>query len=256
MQIGNWVPIDKRMKKFLPKTRKFTELEAVFSLTIDYDNQNEVTISGYSKLWGWSRTKVKTFFDQLGIEVIYSDDTKSVQKQKGQIKKQKEDREETEKRHLRFIDSKWLKEAKNSKKTVKKQKEDRSKSTTIDPSLNPNPEPIIKDTIKPENVSDQTWNDFLTHRKSKKAPVTQTVINTFSKEAELAGMSLEEAFIESSSRGWTGFKAEWVKNKTQQIGKPSFQTNPSLKEIFKKKQEEQNSIININPDKKLINGTS
>lgn len=143
MQIGNWVPIDKRMKKFLPKTRKYTELEAAFSLTIDYDNQNEVTISGYSKLWGWSRTKVKTFFDQLGIEVIYPDDTISVQKQKGQIKKQKEDRKETEKRQIRFIDSKWLKETKNRKKTEKKQKEDRSKSTTIDPSFKPNPEPIL-----------------------------------------------------------------------------------------------------------------
>lgn len=70
-------------------------------------------------------------------------------------------------------------------------------------------------TLKPENITNQTWNDFLTHRKKKKASVTQTVINTFSKEAKLAGMSLEEAFIESASRGWTGFKAEWIKNKNK-----------------------------------------
>jgi len=65
---------------------------------------------------------------------------------------------------------------------------------------------------KPENVSDQTWSDFLTHRKSKKAPITQTVINTFTKEAERAGMSLEDALIESISRGWRGFKADWMEN--------------------------------------------
>lgn len=212
MQIGKWVPLDKRLIKFLPKTRKYTEMEAAFSLSIDYDNQNDVTVSGYSTLWGWSRTKVNNFLDQMGVEIFYPDNTKNIQKQKGQIKKQKEDRKETEKRQIRFIDSKWLDESKNRKKTEKKQKENRSKNTTIDPSLNPKPN--INTLNKPEKVTDQTWNDFLAHRKSKKASVTQTVINTFLKESVLAGMSLEDAFIESITRGWRGFKAEWVKNKT------------------------------------------
>jgi len=70
---------------------------------------------------------------------------------------------------------------------------------------------IIK---KPKNITDQTWSDFETHRKNLKAPITQTVLNTFSKQSELAGMSLEDALIESISRGWRGFKAEWMKNKS------------------------------------------
>jgi hypothetical protein len=64
---------------------------------------------------------------------------------------------------------------------------------------------------KPENVTDQTWNDFLIHRKEKKAKVTQTVINTFTEEAEKAGYSLEKALKETMHRGWQGFKADWVK---------------------------------------------
>jgi hypothetical protein len=69
---------------------------------------------------------------------------------------------------------------------------------------------------KPENVSEQTWNDFLAHRKTKKANVTQTVLNTFIKQAGIAGISLEDALIETVSRGWTGFKAEWIKSNQEQ----------------------------------------
>ncbi len=220
MQIGNWVPLDKRLKKFLPKNRKYTEMEAAFSLSIDYDNQNDVTVSGYSKLWGWSRTKVNTFLDQMGVVIFYPDNTKTVQKQKGQIKKQKEDRKRTEKGQIRLIDSKWLGETENSKKTEKGQKKDRSKNTTIDPSLNPNPDPIIN-IIKNENITDQTWGDFLTHRKSKKAPVTLTIINTFLKESKLANMSLEEALIESINRNWIGFRAKWMENNSFKKGTPN-----------------------------------
>jgi len=63
--------------------------------------------------------------------------------------------------------------------------------------------------LKPDSVSDQTWNDFQIHRRSLKAPITQTVINTFSNEAKKAGLSLESAIIESISRSWRGFKADW-----------------------------------------------
>lgn len=65
---------------------------------------------------------------------------------------------------------------------------------------------------KPENVSEQIWQDFLAHRKAKKAPVTETVINRFAQEAEKIGWTLEQALVESCAQNWQGFKAEWVKN--------------------------------------------
>lgn len=228
MDQGNWVPIDKRLSKFFPDS-PYSKIEAAFSLAIDYDNDNQITLSGYAKLWGWSRTKVSAFFEEMGIEIIYPENTEKVQKQKGQIKKQKKNSKETVKRQIRFIETKASEGLKDRKKTEEGQKKNRSKSTTSYPSLNPNPKPIKKDILKPENVSDQTWKDFLIHRKSKKASVTQTVINNFTKQAELAEMSLESALIESISRGWSGFKAEWMKSKAQnRFEKPRQKTGDEI----------------------------
>ena len=58
------------------------------------------------------------------------------------------------------------------------------------------------------------WNSFLEHRKSKKAQVSELVLSTIAKQASEAGWTMEAALTEMVSRGWTGFKAEWVKFKT------------------------------------------
>ena len=70
-----------------------------------------------------------------------------------------------------------------------------------------------KDDIRPDDISENTWNDFLAHRKAKKAPVTQTVMDKIIKEAQLAGWKLEDVLKEMCAQGWQGFKAEWVKKK-------------------------------------------
>lgn len=69
--------------------------------------------------------------------------------------------------------------------------------------------------IKPDSVSDEVWQDFLSHRKIKKATLTPTALKIIQIEAEKAGWDLESALSESISRGWTGFKSEWVKNKQE-----------------------------------------
>ena len=63
--------------------------------------------------------------------------------------------------------------------------------------------------LRPEGVSKQVWDDWISHRKLKKARVTDTALSAIVKESRKAGMSLEEALIESCQRGWVGFKAEW-----------------------------------------------
>ena len=68
---------------------------------------------------------------------------------------------------------------------------------------------------KPSEVSDQIWEDFLTLRKAKKAPVNQTVLNLIKSQADKAGWSLESALSECVARGWVGFKADWVKEETK-----------------------------------------
>lgn len=71
--------------------------------------------------------------------------------------------------------------------------------------------------MKPTDVSQGCWDDFLAHRKAKKAIVTQRVIDRIRHEAELANYTLEEALNECVDRGWQGFKAEWVMPKQKPV---------------------------------------
>ena len=64
--------------------------------------------------------------------------------------------------------------------------------------------------IKPPEISEKIWDDFVSHRQSKKAPLTETALEGISREAEKAGWTLEQALKEICARGWTGFKASWV----------------------------------------------
>ena len=68
----------------------------------------------------------------------------------------------------------------------------------------------------PVDVHPETWSDFLQHRKTKKAAVTESAIKGIEREARKAGWSLEKALIECCARGWVGFKAEWVANQGPQ----------------------------------------
>jgi len=68
-----------------------------------------------------------------------------------------------------------------------------------------------KDT--PLGVSQQVWDSFVKQRKTKKAQVTDLVIDGIQKEADKAGWTLEMALNEVVVRNWQSFKAEWVKDK-------------------------------------------
>ena len=62
----------------------------------------------------------------------------------------------------------------------------------------------------PEGVTESVWQDFVKHRKAKKAPITPTALAGIKREADKASWSLDRAITECVERGWTGFKAEWV----------------------------------------------
>ncbi len=232
MIYGNWVAIRKVFAKHLPDDRPYTKLEAVFSVSLDFDSGNPASYSGYSKLWKWSRNKVKKFMDDLGISILKPETPEEIGLQKGKLKghpkRHPQDNLDDEKGQPIFVYNKGLYDAMDNLKDEKGQPKDTPKDTTIDPIKIPDPTTIKKVTKKskkkvteiekPEIVSQQVWDDFLTHRKNKKANVTQTVLNTFTKQAEIAGVSLEYAMTESINRGWTGFKAEWVnKNENKPV---------------------------------------
>ncbi|TCS94093.1 uncharacterized protein YdaU (DUF1376 family) [Tepidimonas ignava] len=62
----------------------------------------------------------------------------------------------------------------------------------------------------PTDVEPQVWSDWLAVRKAKRAgPVTQTVMAALRREADKAGITLQEAVAACCEAGWQGFKAEW-----------------------------------------------
>ena len=67
---------------------------------------------------------------------------------------------------------------------------------------------------RPRNVSKKTWNDFLTHRKNKKAPLTETALIGIKNEVKKTSISLEDALVMCQARGWQSFKSDWI-NKEQ-----------------------------------------
>ena len=88
--------------------------------------------------------------------------------------------------------------------------------------LTNNQEPITNiNTITPEGVSKEVFNDFVKLRKGLKAPVTETAIKGLAREGQKANMSLEQVMVLCCQNGWRGFKAEWM-SKEQPKQKVSF----------------------------------
>ena len=59
-------------------------------------------------------------------------------------------------------------------------------------------------------VDSQIANDWIAHRKAKKATPTLTAIVGIVREAEKARISLSDALSISCQRGWVGFEADWI----------------------------------------------
>lgn len=80
----------------------------------------------------------------------------------------------------------------------------------------------------PDGVSEQTWEDFKRLRAAKKAPVTERALDGIYKEAMKAGISLEAALRECCARGWTGFKADWMKSDKEKLSAIFAPSNPMM----------------------------
>jgi len=85
---------------------------------------------------------------------------------------------------------------------------------TLPKTQNTKPKKIATSVAPPDGVSEEVWQEFIKHRKSKKAAVTSLVIQGIAKEATQAGWSLEDALKEVVVRNWQSFKADWVKNES------------------------------------------
>lgn len=64
------------------------------------------------------------------------------------------------------------------------------------------------------------WDDYLEHRKNKKAKLTQTALNRLIEEINKAnkfGYSTNSVLAECMLRNWHGFKTEWIEKDQQRI---------------------------------------
>ena len=106
----------------------------------------------------------------------------------------------------------------NASKAGKASAEKRFNARSTDVQLTNNHKPLTnnhnKEIQAPFGVSDDVWESFLKQRKLSRATVSETVIKSIQKEADKAGWTLEQALSEIVARGWRGFKADWVKDKS------------------------------------------
>ena len=96
--------------------------------------------------------------------------------------------------------------------------------TPLEPQCQPvtsNHKPVTSNQVKatrtsvlcPQDVDAGVWDDWKQLRKSKRATVSETVVEGARKEATKAGMSLNQFLKEWCLRGSQGLKAEWIKDK-------------------------------------------
>lgn len=99
-------------------------------------------------------------------------------------------------------------------------------------------EPSVVVNTSPPDVDQKLWADFLTIRKAKKAPVTETAIAGIRREAETAGIDFSTAIAVCCERGWAGFKADWHLPKAQTTGKRAVSNDdwrpPELRSVSEK----------------------
>ena len=88
--------------------------------------------------------------------------------------------------------------------------------TQTDATANPNHKPLTinhkpnnKD-IRPSDVSITIWDEYVKHRKAKKATISNTVIESLRTDATSVGLTIEQAIQMQLKRGWTGFDPSWV----------------------------------------------
>ena len=63
-------------------------------------------------------------------------------------------------------------------------------------------------------IAGQIAEDFLTIRKAKRQPLTETAMRLIASDADKCGMTAAQAVEYAIGNGWGSFRAEWLKNKT------------------------------------------
>lgn len=134
-----------------------------------------------------------------------------------EIKKAKSNSEERSKSGKVGAEKRWQK---HGEAMANAMANDMANSSQNDaPSPSPSPTLLSKDKksnasapSRPESVDPQVWEDWLTLRKTKRAPVTKTTLSEAIKEADKAEMDIDSFLRIWCRRGSQGLEASWLKN--------------------------------------------
>ena len=98
---------------------------------------------------------------------------------------------------------------KNSSDLVKKVHTQNNNKNTIQNINKKNTKKSVLELLADFGITGQLADDFITLRKAKKAPITETALKGFQSEADKAGISICEAVSITIERNWQGFNASW-----------------------------------------------
>jgi hypothetical protein len=95
-----------------------------------------------------------------------------------------------------------------------------SPEPSIEPSIEPSGNKYNAPVVRPSDVTEQVWADFLALRKEKRSKLTETALRGIRNAAAKAGFSMQAALELCCERGWQSFRAEWLAGKGGAVLQP------------------------------------
>lgn len=201
---------------YAKKAGRLSMLEhGAYTLLIDscYDREQFPTLQQAID-WCWARSEAEIEAVTFVLNKFFT--------LEGEIYVQKRIQEELAEYHQKAIKNKEIATERENKRKEKARTVNEPSPQTHEAPPNHKPitnnhKPIVKDKSasrpppKPDDVDQQVWDDWLQLRKGKKAAVTETVIAGAAKQAQIAGMRLNDFLAVWCRRGSQGLEAAWLK---------------------------------------------
>ncbi len=211
--------------------REYQIVFAVISKTYRWQKKNDwMTNTQISNLTGIDSTNIgKIIKGLIAKKVLFRDGKNTginpVVSEWQEIETSQKQLKTSQKRLVKNTPKTSQKRLANSSKTTKKLVENdchiRKETNTKDNLKKINKKSLLETldfSTWPALPNQQIFDDWVAMRKAKKASISQTVINNFGKQFQIAyqnGLSVDECLSECITRNWQGFKYSWIANANQ-----------------------------------------
>jgi len=113
------------------KRESFPLWLAYVSVSLDFHQGREATISGWAEQWSWSRGKVRRFLEAINVELLYPENKGKKLVRRGHIVVHEEDREQSVGGQVKLLKLSKLSRGSDSKRTDFEQQTDSQCSTPM-----------------------------------------------------------------------------------------------------------------------------